>query len=1107
MCLCILICGTVRSQGRISFDTTNATLNEVIRHLGPGFFYMMSGDGQANVRRDIHISNLTQSETLRYLQTLYAVKFIYKNGQYLIVPHRVQINGYTYDGEGNALPGVNITDRATGPVGPSNSRGYFSLRVLTGSTLMFSYSGKSGKTIVVHEDSLLHVVMSDSAGQLADAFVEPHYNLGHTWIPVKTATGSFRNLRMTDVQQHPGSHLMDKLAIETGIPIQTADVLRGKLPVALRGNGTLYGDGYAFVVMDGLPQPWNSAHFDSFDIDSVTLVKDAAGGALWGARSGNGVVVLSTKKGQYKKGLQFTLLQRSAVSEKPDIHYQQGPDAASFIQWERDLFEKQTMGDASGFSPLQALLSQRAKQQINDQQLDAGIGFLQKQDIRRDLSENSHRPGSYQQYALSASNGSQNFRYYISLGTDIQRSNEKGNSVQHNNALFNTSFRNKERFEVNVSTHFSGLTTRQNALRLSSMQPYLSFRDSTGQAAWIPNRYPMPVLDALAGSHFYDWHYYPLNEIGLTDDRTQDLLFRVGAQAYYAISKWLRADVLYRYSFMHYDRNVEHAANSFFSRNLVNRFRQNQGAGYDWKVPYGSIGDEQTITGRTADSRVQLEASYEGGLFRFEAIAGAEQHLQDMHVFTDRIYGKDEGAIQSTIPYGVPLSTNPYGSSDIIPYLYAQWDSANHFQAAYFHGTVTCSHKLSLSGSIRWEQSNRFAQNTNRRALPMYSVGGAWQINDIFRMRVNYGLTGITDYNSLPFTSIARVAASYPLYTIVSPGNESLRWESQYMLNAGADFDLKKHILHGGLDYFRRRSTRVLLQGDGNTVSGFARILDNTGEISGEGIELYLETGRLRVAPDLSWQGRLSYTKTKNAMQSPRGHNWPAWNYADPSSWTARPGDPVDALYAYPNLPLDAKDGSPRGLLRGQESSDYAAILADTSADALICVGSATPLSYGSFIQTIGYRNIYLRAAFTYKGDYYLRKPGLSYYAMFKQQNGGTPEFGRRWRQPGDEARTEVPSSPLVPDMTRDIFYENSRSNVIRADHVRCQYVQAGIVCSRQDKHYPAFLQHIESVDISLSLYNAGIIWRANKDGIDPDVPEGGWPPPRTWQFSITIHW
>ena len=1116
MSLCIVItqkCIIAQSGPRgkaplqqISYDSCHVRLDDVMRALAPSVLYMLS-DNVGNLRRDVHISNMNLNEALTHLEKRYSVRFVYRNGQYLIRAYRLQISGYTYDDEGNTLPGVNITNLETGEAHTSNGRGYFCLWVPDGSYIGFSYSGKKPKVFAIQQDTLLHVSLPDSSRLLEGVVVEPNYCLGHTWIPKKTASGAFRSLDMAAVQQHPGYDLVTKLACETGVPVQFADVLRGKRLMALRGNSTLYGDRYAFMVLDGLPQPWNNAHFESFDIASITLAKDAASSALWGARAGNGTVVMNTQQGAYKKGLQCSFLHRIAFGEKPDIHYQAGPDAVSFLNWEKDMFNGLASKTASGYSILQDLLYKRFNNQIGEDDLNAGLAFLQQQDIRRDIAARLHQASLCQQYAVSFSNGAPYFRYYASIGTELQRSNEKGNSQQHHHALFNTSFRDNNRFEINVSTYLSELQSRQNALHLPSLQPYLSFSNSAGQPAWIPYKYPMNKIAPQPGNRFYDWHYYPEQETGLTDDRTQDLLLQQSVQLNYAFTRWLKANLVYKYAFTRYNRTVTHAAESFFSRDLVNRFHQPPASGNEWPIPYGSIGDEQLITGQTKDYRAQLEANYAWGPFRFEGIAGTEQHRQDMRIHAERTYGEDEGVNQSRIETAQPFLTNPYGTSDYIPSGYAKWDSTNLFRGFYFYGTLTYLDKLSISASVRREQSNRFAQNTNRTALPMYSIGASWQINDVFRWRADYGRTGITDYNSLPFTSISPSTASYPLYTIVSPANEQLQSEYQYMLTTGIDFVLKKHLLSGGVDVFSRRSTHVLMQQDGNTVSGYARILDNSGRVRGHGAELYLETAPLTIAPSLYWKGRLSYSYARNVLQSAQGRNWPAWSYSNAASWTPKPGDPIDPVYVYPSETLDPTDGSPRGFLQGQVSKNYAALLADTSAGALLCAGSGTPLSYGSLRQTLQYKGFYLTAVFTYKGNYVMRKPALSYYSMFNLQNSGTPDFDRRWQHPGDELDTRVPSSLSLPDKLQDAFYENSSDNIIRADHVRCQYLQIGFSCCNTDKHFPAFLKCIHGADISLSLYNAGIVWRANRNHLDPDVAADGWPAARSYLFSIKVNW
>ena len=129
------------------------------------------------------------------------------------------------------------------------------------------------------------------------------------------------------------------------------------------------------------------------------------------------------------------------------------------------------------------------------------------------------------------------------------------------------------------------------------------------------------------------------------------------------------------------------------------------------------------------------------------------------------------------------------------------------------------------------------------------------------------------------------------------------------------------------------------------------------------------------------------------------------------------------------------------------------------------------------------------------KGGYYVRKRSLNYYNMYYGQDGGTPDFNCRWQKPGDELYTDVPGFGNLPlNQDREFFYQYSTANIIRADHIRLQSVMLGYYWGRKPG---------KKWEANVTVTNLGILWRANKLGIDPDVQVGALPAARSYTLSI----
>jgi hypothetical protein len=195
---------------------------------------------------------------------------------------------------------------------------------------------------------------------------------------------------------------------------------------------------------------------------------------------------------------------------------------------------------------------------------------------------------------------------------------------------------------------------------------------------------------------------------------------------------------------------------------------------------------------------------------------------------------------------------------------------------------------------------------------------------------------------------------------------------------------------------------------------------------------------------------------------------------------------------------LDPETGDPLGYLSKEISKDYNSIINSvTSADSLVYSGPATPRFYGSLGNTFSWKGFSLSANIIFKLGYYFRKPSISYSTLFSNGNGN-PDFSKRWQQPGDEKTTNVPSMVYPVVSNRDNFYLLSQNTVDRADHIRLQFINLSYDFSR--------LLAPKSIFKSLQLYinaaNLGILWRANKDGLDPEYPST-LPPSKTYTIGL----
>jgi len=201
---------------------------------------------------------------------------------------------------------------------------------------------------------------------------------------------------------------------------------------------------------------------------------------------------------------------------------------------------------------------------------------------------------------------------------------------------------------------------------------------------------------------------------------------------------------------------------------------------------------------------------------------------------------------------------------------------------------------------------------------------------------------------------------------------------------------------------------------------------------------------------------------------------------------------------------LDPTNGNPQGLLNGTISTDYNALLNNTTPEGLIYHGSAVPVLFGGFRNNLRVGDFTFSANIVYKMGYYFRRSSINYNALFSNWIGHA-DFARRWQKAGDEQITQVPSMPAIPvQVNRDVFYTNSATLVEKADHIRIQDIAIGYDLKG------TLLKRLPFKQMQFYCYinNIGILWRANKSNLDPDVSRypsvvANFPNPRTIAIGI----
>lgn len=277
----------------------------------------------------------------------------------------------------------------------------------------------------------------------------------------------------------------------------------------------------------------------------------------------------------------------------------------------------------------------------------------------------------------------------------------------------------------------------------------------------------------------------------------------------------------------------------------------------------------------------------------------------------------------------------------------------------------------------------------------------------------------------------------------------------------------------------------------------------NVADMKGNGIDITLTS--MNIDKTFKWQTEflMSYNTSKTTKYISLNNPTASFYVGQGNGISVGPivGKPLYSVISYKWGGLDDK-GNPQGYLHGKLSTDYKSIFNSPGGgkgDTLSYIynGPATPIYWGSVSNTFKWKGLSLTANITYKAGYYFRKSSISYNSLFNFGIGHS-DFAKRWQNPDDEKVTHVPSMIYPDDSNRDNFYLLSDATVEKGDHIRLQFINLSYELNKSIlKSLP-----LQSFSLYVNTSNLGILWRANKDRIDPDYPSSI-PAPKTYAIGI----
>jgi len=726
------------------------------------------------------------------------------------------IKGRVVDEQGLPLAGATIEVKSGTQKTSTDDAGAFTIAVPPGAVLLVSYIGHIQQEIPVGDRSNIEVTLQPSANDLDEVIV-----VGYTAQRRTNITGAVGTVSMTDAQKRRVPDVSQMLQGQVaGVQVTQATGAPGDpIDIRIRGVGTIGNNSPLFIV-DGVPST-NFSFINPQDIESMTVLKDAAAAAIYGSRAAGGVVLITTKKG--KEG-------RPVL----DVNYfngiQQVTNLPSMLNTTQYLNTLEQAWNNSGYSGTNPYTSEKNRTDL------ANTNWL----------DELFETGRSQNLQLSASGGTDKVQYLLSGGYY----NQDGIVVFDNDRYERISLRSNvnaqltDRIRVGTNLQLSHetrdlLSSRGDApgiirhalLRPPVLSVYKDPGDPTYSARDPFTDLPFYRPDGTFESSTYEWTQNPIALAYFTDNRQRQFKTFGNVFGEYAILKdqslKFRTNVGVELNFNHTKAFFEN-----FGDDDGNAGPLDQGKGRQNR-PNGlneDRGEDLTITW---NNTLSYDKTF-GQKHDVNALAGTEfiNNTSSSINASRRRYEYTDPSFRyiDLGPTDADLWNGGFGQ---------EWALFSLFGTA----TYVYDSKYMITANLRADASSRFGENKKWGYFPSVSVG--WVLSeeqfmanvswlDYLKLRLSTGTLGNQSIPNYAYRTLYSREGHITRY-----GNPDLRWESTTQHNAGIDIHALRSRLSFTVDYFVKRTNDILLAVSlPNLVGNVGATYVNAGEVSNKGFEL-----------------------------------------------------------------------------------------------------------------------------------------------------------------------------------------------------------------------------------------------------------------------------
>lgn len=801
-----------------------------------------------------------------------------------------QVSGTVADAEGKPIAGATVLVDGTTVGTTTNADGQFTISAPANGTLLVTFIGYEPQRIALAGKTKVDITMKEDTQAIDDVIV-----VAYGTAKKEAFTGSASVMKSEDIGKRQVSNISNALAgAVAGVQAVSSNGQPGEsAKIRIRGIGSISASSAPLYIVDGAPYDGSLSYLNSADIESLTVLKDAAASAIYGARGANGVVLITTKRGKSrdatvnfdaKWGTNSRGVPNYDVISNPGQYYELGYQSLFNSRYQAGsslaearafansaLFDSKNGGTGYNIYTIpskQTLIGSNGKLNPN-----ATLGYSDGEyyyapdDWYEELFGNGNLR---QEYNVSIAGASDRFNYFMSAGYLDDSGIIKNSGFTRYSARLKADYQAKKWLKVGANISYSHAIsdspTGQTDWGSSANLFYL--------ANMIAPIYPMYVRDVYKNIK-YDDHGNKIYDSGTNTNQIRS--FSGGANPMISIDldrhrSYTDAVNGNWFATVTPIEGLNLTAN--ISASAINR-RLNR----LYNSLYGSyIGKGSTAVShsRTFGVNQQYLATYKktfGNKHNFDALIGFENYalkMQYLYGSNTDLYNPNVGELDNAIYETPQVSsyTDTYFTMGILSRVQYDYDGKYFFSASYRR-----------DASSRFHPDNRWGN--------FGSVGGAWLMSrenflrdvkwlDMLKLKVSYGIQGNDDLldlsgysNYYPYQDqfqVGRVDGDFSL-TLNYKGNRDITWESSHSFNVGVEFGFWDNRLTGSIEYFSRKTSDMLYYKPVPPSLGYSRQPLNVGSMRNAGIEVELGANLLRYK-NFSWDLNLNMTHYKNKILS-----------------------------------------------------------------------------------------------------------------------------------------------------------------------------------------------------------------------------------------------